>query len=173
MTRANTLRIRLAALVAASAIAVPAMGQVRASQDGHANDGSNRVGSGGYNSSGGGTGARVTGDQIIYGNVTGGRAFSGALHEPDAKGFFGPTGGGISDRFVKSSAGAPLPYQPASSASDAQPFYGLSRGVAAPSGSERLGFTGGYLGTSSTPSSPLALSSDITSNSSAQAQPSC
>ena len=137
------------------------MGQVRATQDGHAADGSNRVGSGGYNQSGG-AGGGVSGDQIIYGNVTRGLGFTGPIHETDSKAFFGPTSGGISDRFVRNSNGAAAPYQPSFSATDAQPFYGLSRGVAPPSGTERVGYTGGYLGTSVTPQTPLALSSELT-----------
>jgi hypothetical protein len=168
MTLKTKLRLQLAALAAASLFTVPAMGQIRANQDGHANDGSNRVGSGGYNTSNGGT--RVSGDQIIYGDVTGGREFTGPIHEPDPKSFFGPSAGRITDNFVRGSSAAPQPYQPSFSLSDPQPFYGMARAVAPPSGSERIGFTGSYLGTGVTSQTPLSMSSDLTTGLDLQTQ---
>ena len=168
MTLKTKLRLRLAAVSVASLLTVPAMGQVRANQDGHANDASNRVGSGGYNTST--AGSRVTGDQIIYGDVTGGRQFTGPIHETDPKGFFGPNAGRITDNFVRGSSAAPQPYQPSFSLSDPQPFYGMARAVAPPSGSERIGFTGSYLGTGVTSQTPIAMSSELSSGVDLQTQ---
>ena len=61
-----------------------------AGQDGHANDANNRVGSNGYNS-GSGQHVTVTGNQIVTGNVTGGRAFRGPVPYTDPSGFMGPS----------------------------------------------------------------------------------
>lgn len=47
--------------------------------DGHALDANNGVGSGGYNTPGR-NGSLVTGNDIVYGNVTGGRGLTGNLH---------------------------------------------------------------------------------------------
>jgi len=137
----------LAALAAA-----PVIAQVRSSQDGRAMDANTRVGSGGYNS-GAGTGQipTATPNQIIYGDVTGGKQFRGPIIERDPGAFTGPTGAGLIDRFNAGSSGTPLPYQPSFTLSTPQPFFGDSRSVAPPPGSVRIGFTGSYLGTSLMP----------------------
>ena len=130
------------------ALSLPATAQVATGNDGRALDANNRVGSGGMNDrGGGGTPGGVTPNNIVYGNVTGGKGFRGPVAERDASAFFGPTSGGISDRFVAGSSGVPAAYQPAFDLSKAQTFYGNDRFVAPPLGSVRVGYTGSYLGT--------------------------
>jgi hypothetical protein len=148
MTRSRNRNWFLAAVAAASLISAPAIAQVAASQDGHAMDSNNRVGSGGYNSSTGGGG--VTQNQIIYNNVTGGIGFAGP-HTADPRQFLGPSPGRRVDDFVRSSGGIPTPYQPPVNQSSPTAYYGASRYVPPPIGTERLGYTGGYIGTDLTP----------------------
>ena len=157
-------RIIKAVCVAAPLVsAVPAMAQVPAqNQDGRAADANLRVGSNGYNDSVR-TGSTVGPNAIIYGNTTGGREFRGPINERDPRAFSGPIAGLGSDSFIRGSSSAPLPYQPQIDLSQPQPFYGQSRGVAPPIGTERLGFTGAYLGTGLTPQSPTTFSSEFSS----------
>ena len=66
-----------------------AMRQYAASNGGgHALDANNGVGSGGYNGAVN-NGSLVTGNDIIYGNVTGGRGLTGKLREFDPTQFRG------------------------------------------------------------------------------------
>ena len=95
----------------------------------------------------------VTQNQIIYGNVTGGKGFTGPVKERDPSAFFGPTSGGISDRFIAGSSGVPQPYQPSIDLSKTQSFYGSDRAVAPPLGTVRVGYTGTYIGTGAPESS--------------------
>ncbi|HSZ54547.1 MAG TPA: hypothetical protein VK797_02725 [Tepidisphaeraceae bacterium] len=133
-------------------IGIPLGAQI-ATQDGHALDANIRVGSGGYNYRSPNQG--VTPNQIIYGNVTGGQQFRGPVLERDPGAFTGPTAGFASDRFIATSSAAPAPYQPSFDLSSPIPFYGISRGVAPPPGTERLGYSGAYIGGG--PVSPLTL----------------
>ena len=151
-----------AAVAAASMVAAPAMGQLRAAQDGHAIDASNRVGSGGYNdtvSSGG-----ITQNNIIYGNVTGGIGFSGPLREADPGAFEGPTAGRLFDNFVRTTAGVPTAYQSPTVANAPTAYYGSSRIAAPPIGTERLGTTGAYVGSGLTSSNVDPLLSQVTAS---------
>jgi len=151
----------LAAAVSALS-ALPATGQVAAQQDGRALDANNQVGSGGFNGpAGGGRANGVSQNQIIYGNVTGGKEFRGPIAAPDPGAFFGPSPGRLMDRFVAGSSGVPQPYQPSFSLSNPQPFYGTSRVAPPPPGTYREGFTGAYLGTAQAPQSNLEMSSAI------------
>jgi tetratricopeptide (TPR) repeat protein len=137
-------------------IASLASAQVAApGQDGRAMDANNRVGSGGLNQ--GNAQPGVTPNQIIYGNVTGGKRFRGPIGETDPGAFYGPTAGRFSDRFIAGSSSAPQPYQPQVDMSITQPFYGGSRAAPPPPGSVRLGYTGGYLGTSLTPGTDFGM----------------
>jgi hypothetical protein len=136
---------------AAAAVFVTAMSAVAqiATQDGRALDANTRVGSGGFNNrlnQGG-----VTPNQIIYGNVTGGQQFRGPVLERDPGAFMGPSPGRSIDRFVASSAGAPLPYQPSFDLSTPVPFYGVARAAPPPPGTIREGFTGTYIGSGTMP----------------------
>ena len=114
-------------------------------QDGRAMDANNRVGSGGFNQPSGQIG--VTPNQIVYGNVTGGKEFRGPVGSRDPGAFTGPSAGRLVDRFVAGSSGVPTSYQPQVDLTTAQPFYGMSRNAPPPVGSVRLGYTGSYLGT--------------------------
>jgi tetratricopeptide (TPR) repeat protein len=140
----------IAAASALALTALPATAQQRVGSDGHALDANNRVGSNGYNS-GPGENPNVTPNQIVYGNVTGGRAFSGALQSTDPRAFRGPTAGNATDRFVRDSAGVPAPFAQDNLAAQPQAYYGMSRGVAPPSGYKMEGFTGGYIQSNITP----------------------
>jgi hypothetical protein len=132
------------AVAEALAIAAPLAAQI-AAQDGRAMDANNRVGNGGFNQSRL-PNQNVTPNQIIYGNVTGGRAFTGPIHERDSGAFLGQLPGSSTDRFIRTSSSAPLPYQPQFDLSTPVPFYGVSRGAPAPPGAVRVGFTGAYIG---------------------------
>lgn len=131
-----------------------------AGQDGHANDANNRVGSNGYNANTG-QHVTVTGNQIVTGNVTGGRAFRGPVPYTDPSGFMGPTGDALSDSFIRNSSGVPSRFGAPTDLTTPHPFYGDARAVPPPMGSVPEGFNGGYVGTSLT--SPSSLSSVLSS----------
>src|SRR5437763_548415 len=101
--------------------------QQRVGEEGRALDANNRVGSGGYNS-GGITGNLIpapTGNQIVTGNVTGGREFRGNVPYTDPREFRGNVGAQDMDRFIANSSGAPTPSgAPNQAGSNPQPFYG-------------------------------------------------
>lgn len=126
------------------------MGQERIGGDGRLLDANNQVGSGGSN---GDPGSRqvtkATGNDIVTGNVTGGREFRGNVPYSDPRAFRGGTAGTSVDRFIAASAGAATPYQTDNSynayTNGGQAFYGSSRGVNAPMGSQEIGSTGAYI----------------------------
>lgn len=117
--------------------ASPAYAQYQVPQDGSARDANNRVGSGGRN---GGPpasygAANVTPNQLVNGNVTGGREFRGPTASTDARAFRGTTATVTSDRFVRGSVGGYDGGTLAQSANLApRAYYGDSRAVAPPSG---------------------------------------
>jgi tetratricopeptide (TPR) repeat protein len=154
----------LAAAVAASLMSVPAMAQIRAGQDGHASDSSNRVGSGGYNSGGYIYNNGINSNQVIYGNVTGGQWFHGP-GERDPRQFTGPSGATLGDEFIRGTSGVPTAYQPATPQYAPQAFYGAGRSVAPPTGTQRLGYTGSFVGTGTVPVGPLTLQNNIAASS--------
>lgn len=131
-----------------------------AGQDGHANDANNRVGSNGYNN-GSGQHVTVTGNQIVTGNVTGGRAFRGPVPYTDPSGFMGPMGDAVSDAFIRNSSGVPSRFGAPADLTTPRPYYGDVRAVPPPAGSVPEGFNGGYVGTSLT--SPSSLTSVLSS----------
>ena len=133
----SSLRWVLAAAVAGPAVgllAPPAHAQYQVNNGG-ARDANNRVGSGGRvdGPDGGRAGPGVTPNQIVYGNVTGNRAFSGPIGAPDARAFRGPTGTTVSDRFIRDSTGG-FDRAPLAQSFQARPYYGVSRAVAPPPG---------------------------------------
>lgn len=136
-------------------------GQYSSSNDGHALDANNGVGSGGYNGPGR-SGSQITGNDIVYGNVTGGKGLTGRLREFDPQAFRGTLAGSGVDQFIAGSSGAPTPSSPNFSLSTPRAYYANSRGVAPPSGSVLIGSTGSAIGTSLTPDNPY--SSPATSN---------
>ena len=100
--------------------------------NGRALDANNRLGSDGVNDQRANTGG-VSGNDIVYGNVTLGRQFRGTGASVDPRAFRGPleTPG---DRANRNSGGSV--YQPAGSYDPYTPkqYWGDSKGVAAPSG---------------------------------------
>lgn len=167
MKKTPNRNLLCAAIAAVSLTAVPAFGQLRAGQDGHSNDASNRVGSGGYNAPGSvynnGLSGGVSGNNLIYNDVTGLSGFRGPLFERDPRAFMGPTSSTALDNAVRISSGAPTPYQAPTIGNSPTAFYGGNRDVAPPIGTERIGLTQSYLGTDLTPSNPFSLGSDINS----------
>ncbi|MBC8105356.1 MAG: hypothetical protein H7Z14_02105, partial [Anaerolineae bacterium] len=115
-TQSNRKRLMLATAVAAAAVALFANVASTHAQyrvdNGNARDANNRIGSGGYNQPGSGAGSTspyaVNGNNIVTGNVTGGREFRGFVPYTDPGAFRGATAGGNVDRFVRSSAGVPV-----------------------------------------------------------------
>jgi len=122
----------LSACTAALALASVAIGQVRPVQTGRALDANRQLGSGGYNparpvSSG------LSGNLIISGNVTGGRAFRGfSPIRSTSELFVGVPSSSLSD-FVRDSIGLP-DVAAGQSAFTFRPFFFPSRTVASPAG---------------------------------------
>jgi tetratricopeptide (TPR) repeat protein len=144
-------RHRLLAAVAAAlplfAAAVPAPAQVRVNQNGRAHDANTRVGSDGSNDRNNGIdrrGQTVTGNQIVTGNVTGGRAFRGNLGYRDPLEFRGAISR-PSDRFVRDSVGAPTRTQP-NVGYQSTAYYGDDRATPPPPGFRQQGSTPGFTG---------------------------
>jgi len=129
-------------------VAGQTLGQYRVGDDGRALDANNRVGSGGLNEGGARMpyGYGALGNNIVTGNVTGGREFRGFVPYTDPRAFRGPTAGGLSDRFIRQSSGAPFGGVPNNNAQVVQPFYGDSRAVPPPPGFvEQAPGTSGYI----------------------------
>ena len=103
---------------------------------GHTNDVNNRIGSGGQNvdsrikKSGQSNG--VTGNNIVTGNVTGGRAFQGNVPYTDTTHIRGNLAEHNSDVFIRDSSGTPYAADSGynSNAQNVRPFFGDGRGVA-------------------------------------------
>jgi len=165
MTEKQSKSIRnLTVLFAATAgismgLSTVAFGQARLNTGG-ALDRNNRIGSGGDN---GGGGVRlpsyVLNNNIVSGNVTGGRQFRGNVASTDPRAFRGSLSGGGFDRFIAQSAGsAPNVVQgnyfgeASSNAQAVRPYFGDSEGVAPPSGFIPLGASGGYVAPTALPS---------------------
>ncbi len=153
------LAIAAASALPLAGLASGVQAQQRVGSDGHALDANNRIGSNGLNTSvGTGYNPQITPNQVIYGNVTGGRAFQGSLQSTDPRAFRGPTAGVGVDNFVRDSSGAPADYTRNTSGYSApQAYYGSSRAVAPPTGFVSAGYSGGYV---RSPLSPLRSSSD-------------
>ncbi len=138
--------------ILAIAAATPVVGmaplvgaQHEVTQDGRALDANNRIGSGGYNDGGTSVPRGITGNQIITGNVTGGREFRDDPGYRDQHEFRGETAGESSDQFIRGSAGIPSQQSGETRAWESRPFYGQSRAVAPPPGYVQLGRTGGFV----------------------------
>ena len=156
MTRRRKILLAAATAAAQTLLSASlASAQLPSNQDGRAMDANNRVGSGGMNAPSGQIG--VTPNQIVYGNVTGGKQFRGPVGSRDPGAFTGPSPGRMVDRFVAGSSGVPYAYQPQVDLSNPQPFYGASRNAPPPVGSVRLGYTGSYLGTNLVPTTDYSL----------------
>lgn len=139
--------LRVAAFGALLAIPSLAPAQQRVGQDGHVLDANNQIGSGGYNTPTARPPDLVNGyrnpntynNDVVFGNVTNGRAFTGFLPYSDPRQFQGPVAGTNVDNFVKNSSGVAQPYAPAATTiNQSIPFYGASNTVAPPPGFTRL-----------------------------------
>jgi hypothetical protein len=139
----------VAAGLFAGVAATPASAQFR-KDDGRALDANPRSGSGGQNEAARDrSGQAVTGNQIITGNVTGGRQFRGPVPYSDPGSFRGITAGSFtSDRFVRESAGTPSRYRGDVDLNRPTAFYGSGRAAPPPVGYvPTSGNTGGYVPT--------------------------
>ena len=148
----------LAAFAGLGLLATDARAQYQVDMS-RANDANTRVGSAGYNDSTNintneltGRYVRtdrandvfgVRGNQIITGNVTGGKQFRGYVPYSDPRDFRGRAGSSSFDRFIADSAGAPPAYRGALLPMESQPFYGPAT-AAPPLGFVPSGFTGTY-----------------------------
>src|SRR3954471_11705081 len=146
--------IALAAAVGAVAISAwaPAASAQYRVDTGNARDANNRIGSGGFNNSAPISNQTrytgVTANDIVYGNVTGGKEFRGPLGSTDPRAFRGPSSYTNSDRFIRGSSGTPYAGsngEYSSNANSVRPYYGESRNVPPPPGFVQQGFTGGYV----------------------------
>src|SRR5688500_7639471 len=109
-------------LLAAIGLAMPVLAatsptgaQTPVNQDGRALDANPRVGSDGSNDRRNGIdrrGQTYTNNQVVTGNVSGGRSFRGPVPYRDVNEFSGPTGSFASDPFVRGSVGAPTRANP-------------------------------------------------------------
>ena len=126
------------------ALAPQGLAQYRVGADGRALDANNRVGSGGHNPSDQAARTNLpSGNEIVTGNVTGGRHFRGPIGYNDPRAFRGASAGETSDRFLRQSSG---PAPDSRLAETETTFYGAGRGVAPPPGySESAPGSGAYI----------------------------
>ena len=139
----RTILLAAVAAVPLFGFTAGALAQARLNADGHALDASNRVGSGGRNPNDSDlrTPPQVSGNDIVTGNVTGGRQFRGRVDYTDPRAFRGNTSDRHLDNFVRQSSGPDLRL-----ADSVQPFYGAGRGVAPPPGFQQTDIgSGTYL----------------------------
>ena len=139
---------RLAVLLAAAAVPL-IVGEVAQAQyridTGRANDANNRVGSGGYNGGGRVYNPGAYGNDIVYGNVTGGREFRGNISSFNPYNFQAPTGANGIDRFVRDSSGTTTGGVTSYNADTVRPYYSGSQAIAPPPGYAKQPFVGGYV----------------------------
>lgn len=146
MNKTSKMQWMLAAAVSVT-LATGAMAQFRVGTDGRALDASNRIGSNGYNSGYGGQANVSQGNylqnNLITGNITGGKQFRGSVPYQSPDSFRGNTAGGLSDRFIRSSSAAPYGGVPQNNAQAVQSFYGVSNAAPPPPGYVQQGGTAG------------------------------
>jgi hypothetical protein len=123
----------------------PVVAQYRVGSDGRALDANNRIGSGGYNSGGTNRPLGPSGNDIVTGNVTGGKQFRGNVPYTDAGAFRGRTSDFGSDTFVRESAGVPTGGVDNNNAARTTSYFGSSRAAPPPQGFTPQGTTGGYI----------------------------
>jgi hypothetical protein len=151
---ANTIKRNLIVTAAVGAISLcvhsTASAQYRI-DTGRSNDANNRIGGSGLNGGddsrvGRGNFAGLTGNDIVTGNVTGGKAFRGSVPYGDPTAFRDNLTAHPSDALVRDSAGTPYAGASANNASVVQPFYGDARQAPPPPGYVRTGIgTPGYV----------------------------
>jgi tetratricopeptide (TPR) repeat protein len=152
MKRKDVSRVLFAAALATGVLSVSSSLQAQYQiQSGQVLDANNRIGSYGYNNGVNGFGVSnnqvVTGNQVINGNVTGGREFRGFVPYTDPGAFRGPTAGRGMDDFVKNSSGIVAPYTGSQTFNNngPRPFYGDSRAAPPPPGFVQNGLSSGYV----------------------------
>lgn len=137
-TESKRNRPLLATAVASAALALLAHVSSTSAQyrvdNGNARDANNRLGSGGYNGGGSTSPYAVNGNNIVTGNVTGGREFRGFVPYTDPGAFRGTTAGVGVDQFVRQSAGVPIGTYGNNNAQNVLPFYGDARAAPPPPG---------------------------------------
>jgi tetratricopeptide (TPR) repeat protein len=149
-------------LLSTALIAVPAIGQMRVGGDGHAADANPQVGSGGYNNVL--ATPQVSGNDITYGNVTGGFAFRGRLPNAftDPSGFAVTLPGEEIDAFDRDAPGVPTAEHPMMTPNYSGPhaFYSRTDSPTIPEGfSASSAASGNYLATP--PPTQQDLSTDL------------
>jgi len=115
------------------------MGQYQINQDGRLLDANNRIGSGGVNGPGDKSSLTITGNDILYGNVTGGWEFRGRTSVRDTFEFRGRMGSASYDRFVRNTVGG---YESVNTNTNRSRYYGDSYGAPAPQGFQTIRGTG-------------------------------
>lgn len=144
--RLTAVTVAVTTVLLTNAMSSNAVGQYRVGSDGRAQDANNRIGSGGYNSGGTNRPLGPSGNDIVTGNVTGGKQFRGDVPYGDAGAFRGLTSDVESDQFIRQSAGVPIDgMNNNNNASNTTAFYGSSRAAPAPRGFTLQGTTGGYV----------------------------
>jgi tetratricopeptide (TPR) repeat protein len=141
----HTKAVLMLAVAATLAVTPEATAQFRVGSDGRLNDANNRIGSNGYNSR-----AEVSrpmynggGNNVVTGNVTGGREFRGDVGYTDPGAFRGDTADATTDRFIRSSSGASFTGVNQNNAQNVTAFYGSSRAAPPPPGFQQQGLASG------------------------------
>lgn len=139
---------RLALLAAAASVPL-VLGSVANAQyrvdTGHANDANPRVGSGGYNGGGRAYNPGAYSNDIVYGNVSGGKQFRGNISSFNPYNFQAPTSGFATDRFIRESSGTTTGGVTSYNADITRPYYSPSQTIAPPPGYVRQPYAGGYV----------------------------
>ncbi|HMB94578.1 MAG TPA: hypothetical protein VKK61_00925 [Tepidisphaeraceae bacterium] len=133
----NSGKYWILAAAATMALSGSAMAQYRIGGDGRALDANNRIGSGGVNDStpsGPQTPYGTLGNDIVTGNVTGGRGFRGFVPYAASTAFHERLPGELTDQFISGSSGTPYSGASANNAQTVQPFYGSVTTAAPPPG---------------------------------------
>ena len=134
----------VAAVASAGLLAPPAVAQQRV-DTGRVSDANPRAGSGGYNGGGRAYNPGAFGNDVVTGNVTGGREFRGNVPYGDVRSFRGGVGGVGTDNFVRDSAGVTTGGVVTNNASQVRPYYGEQTTVVPPPNFARIPFSGGYV----------------------------
>jgi tetratricopeptide (TPR) repeat protein len=146
----KTNRFQVLTLAVAGILTVPTMGQYRVGDDGRALDANNRIGANGRNEGGmvstpySGQ-INASGNQIVTGNVTGGRQFRGNVGYTDPTAFRGNLPGTGVDRFISETAGIADVQNSHFNLNRPKEFYGDADTVAPPAGFVQQPYTGEYI----------------------------
>jgi hypothetical protein len=134
------------AAVAASVLAsaVPSLGQYQVDRSA-ANDANSRAGSGGRNEVNSRARPWDNANDIVYGNVTGGKEFRGNVGSRDPFAFRGNAAGGNTDAFVRDSSSVTTNGFPTYNAQRTNTYYGVSRAAPPPQGLVQVPGGNGYV----------------------------